>query len=53
MHGLRWYQFDLSGLVIRFLAWTHLARNVFIVPKAQWKRLLEDRRAAARARVVR
>jgi stearoyl-CoA desaturase (Delta-9 desaturase) len=49
VHGLRWYQFDLSGLVIRFLALIHLARNVFVVPKDQWKALLEERQAARRA----
>ena len=36
VHGLRWYQFDLSGLMIRLLAKLHLIRDVVLIPKAQW-----------------
>jgi stearoyl-CoA desaturase (Delta-9 desaturase) len=37
VHGLRWYQFDLSGLIIRGLAKVGLVRKVVIVPKSQWR----------------
>jgi stearoyl-CoA desaturase (delta-9 desaturase) len=36
VHGIRWYQFDLSAYVIRLLAWMHLVRNVYTVKKSQW-----------------
>ncbi|MHB8634415.1 MAG: acyl-CoA desaturase [Thermoplasmatota archaeon] len=45
IHGLRWYQFDLSGLTIRLLAWLHIIRNVVVVPKAQWHADLQAHRA--------
>jgi stearoyl-CoA desaturase (Delta-9 desaturase) len=48
VHGLRWYQFDLSGWVIRLLKLVRLARNVFIVPKEQWQSRLRRRPAKAR-----
>jgi stearoyl-CoA desaturase (delta-9 desaturase) len=28
LHGLRWWQFDLSGLTIRLLEWLRLIWNV-------------------------
>jgi len=31
-HGLRWWQFDLSGYIIRILEKLHLAHNVYRVP---------------------
>jgi stearoyl-CoA desaturase (delta-9 desaturase) len=37
VHGLKWYQFDLSGLFIRALAKLHVVRNVVTIPKAKWK----------------
>lgn len=36
VHGIRWYQFDVSAYIIRLLAWMRLARNVCVVKKAQW-----------------
>jgi stearoyl-CoA desaturase (delta-9 desaturase) len=36
IHGLRWYQFDLSGYLIRLMAAVRLARDVVIVRKEQW-----------------
>jgi stearoyl-CoA desaturase (delta-9 desaturase) len=35
-HGMRWYQFDGAGLVIRLLERTGLAWNVWRVPKARF-----------------
>lgn len=40
VHGLRWYQFDLNGLVIRGLAWLGLAWDVHTVPPQ--KRILRQ-----------
>jgi stearoyl-CoA desaturase (delta-9 desaturase) len=31
-HGLRWWQFDLSGYIIRLLEWAGLASNVWRIP---------------------
>jgi stearoyl-CoA desaturase (delta-9 desaturase) len=36
-HGLRWWQFDLSGYLIRLLEQTGLARDVYRVPVARQK----------------
>lgn len=36
VHGIRWYQFDVSAYIIRLMAWTRLVRNVYVVKKAQW-----------------
>lgn len=36
IHGLRWYQFDLSGYLIRVMGLLRLARDVVIVRKEQW-----------------
>ncbi len=36
VHGLRWYQFDVSAYVIRLMAVMRLVRNVYIVKKSQW-----------------
>lgn len=47
VHGLRWYQVDFNGLVIRLLARLGLARHVQTVPKAQWKADLERHRHPA------
>ena len=47
VHGLRWWQFDLSGLVIRALARLHLAKDVQTVPKQVWKADLERHRQHA------
>jgi stearoyl-CoA desaturase (Delta-9 desaturase) len=44
-HGLYWWQFDLSGLVIRLLARVRLIRNVQMVTAAE----MEARRARQRA----
>jgi len=46
VHGIRWYQFDVSAYIIRFLAWCHLVRNVCIVKKAQWLEYMRKSRAA-------
>ena len=45
VHGLRWYEFDLSGLLIRAMAKAHLVRKVVTVPKSQWKARLRARTA--------
>jgi len=47
VHGLKWYQFDLSGLVIRLLAKLRLAKDVQTVPKEQWKADMEKHRRHA------
>lgn len=39
-HGMRWWQIDMSGYLIRLLKWTHLARNV----KMPTKQEMEARR---------
>jgi stearoyl-CoA desaturase (delta-9 desaturase) len=36
VHGIRWYQFDLSAYIIRLMASMRLVRNVYTVKKAQW-----------------
>ena len=46
VHGLRWYQFDLSGYLIRIMAKLRLARHVFVVRKEEWKAQLARSRAA-------
>jgi stearoyl-CoA desaturase (delta-9 desaturase) len=43
-HGLRWWQFDLSAYIIRFLAWIRLARNVWIVPRDRMRAALANYR---------
>ena len=43
VHGLRWYQFDFSAYVIRFLAWLHLVRNVWVVKKGHMVELFAGR----------
>jgi stearoyl-CoA desaturase (delta-9 desaturase) len=44
-HGLKWYQFDLSAYIIRFLAWCRLARDVWIVKKGHLVRMATRRKA--------
>jgi stearoyl-CoA desaturase (delta-9 desaturase) len=39
-HGMRWYQFDGAGLVIRLLEKTGLATNVWRVPQARFEAAL-------------
>ncbi len=46
-HGLKWYQFDLSAYIIRFLAWVRLARDVWIVKKGQLVRLATRKKKPA------
>jgi stearoyl-CoA desaturase (Delta-9 desaturase) len=44
IHGLRWYQFDLSGYLIRLMARLRLARNVWIVPRDRMMAAMRDYR---------
>lgn len=44
VHGLRWYQFDLSAYIIRLMAWLRLARNVWVVPRERMKASLANYR---------
>ena len=44
VHGLRWYQFDLSAYIIRLLAAMRLVRNVWIVPRDRMKASLANYR---------
>lgn len=41
VHGLRWWQFDLSAYIIRFLAWLRLVRDVWVYKKGRMVRLFE------------
>jgi stearoyl-CoA desaturase (Delta-9 desaturase) len=44
VHGLRWYQFDLSAYIIRLMAWMRLVRNVWIVKKDDFTRYMAQGR---------
>ncbi len=47
VHGLRWYQFDLSGYLIRLMAWMRVIRNVVIVKKNRWSQALRTKPQAS------
>jgi stearoyl-CoA desaturase (delta-9 desaturase) len=36
-HGLRWWEIDVTYLVIRLMAWVGLARNIHVAPKPNAK----------------
>jgi len=44
VHGLRWYQFDLSAYVIWIMARLRLVRNVWVVPRDRMKASLRNYR---------
>ena len=46
VHGIRWYQYDVSAYIIRFLAWVRLVRNVVVVKKEQWREYMRKSREA-------
>jgi len=36
-HGLRWWEFDITYLLIRSMAWMGLARDIHVSPKPKAK----------------